>query len=75
MELGYLPGSTLSDMRRMGQRQSPALGRMALKKEGLPQDGLNAPAEALSAGSEGEVIFGGCGTCPSPGRRPLSPCM
>ena len=61
VELGYLPGSTLSDMRRMGQRQSPALGRMALKKEGLPQDGLNAPAEALSAGSEGEVIFGGCG--------------
>lgn len=61
VELGLLPGSTLSDMRRMGQRQSPALGRMVLKKEDLPQDGLNTQAEALSAGSEGEVIFGGCG--------------
>lgn len=61
VELGLLPGSTLSDMRRMGQRQSPALGLMALKKEGLPQDGLDTQAEALSAGNEGEVIFGGCG--------------
>ncbi len=61
VELGLLPGSTLSDMRRMGQRQSPALGRVALKKSGLPQDGLNTTAEAISAGSEGDVIFGGCG--------------
>lgn len=61
VELGLLPDSTLSDMRRMGLRQSPALGLMALKKAGLPQDGLDTQAEALSAGNEGEVIFGGCG--------------
>lgn len=44
-----------------GPAAKPRPGPHGLKKEGLPQDGLNAPAEALSAGSEGEVIFGGCG--------------
>lgn len=61
MELGFLPGETLSDIRRMGNRRSPALGYVSLKKEGLSSAGLAGDAATLNAGSEGDVHFGGCG--------------
>ena len=61
MELGFLPGETLSDIRRMGNHRSPALGYVSLKKEGLSSAGLAGDAATLNAGSEGDVHFGGCG--------------
>lgn len=60
VEMGFLPGTTLSELRRMGQRQSPALGCAALRQEDMPEDGLDGEIAHLPAGNEGEVHFGGC---------------
>lgn len=68
VETGFLPGTTLAQMRRMETRQSPVLGRVGLRQIDAPQAGLSTGIEQLQAGGEEEAHFGGCGLIGQDGR-------